>query len=131
MKAGIEPALKLFPNPLTDSDIKDILVVAIMYKYDSWVKEKKELLLNHEQIHFNITELYTRKIRKDLQKYLDDNKSHELDSIAKIYHCLEDEFWETQFLYDKETNHSKNTVEQKKWDRKIDRLLQVYKDRKS
>ncbi len=128
--ATLSPSIKFYPNELFLENISKIRIIAITDKNESWVDDKSYEVLNHEQTHFNITELYARKIRKTLKDYFDKNNSYELDSIAEIYHSLEDNFWETQFEYDREIRKDWNNgkLYQKKWDKKIDSLLQVYKD---
>lgn len=45
-------------------------LVAVFNKSKSWIKNNKsQNLLVHEQVHFDIFEVYTRKIRKELSKY--------------------------------------------------------------
>ena len=45
-------------------------VIAVFYKQDSWTKEslQSELGLKHEQVHFDITEIAARRLRKRLRE---------------------------------------------------------------
>jgi predicted secreted Zn-dependent protease len=70
-------------------------------------------LLAHEQLHFDITELYARKLRKALQTYEPDEKmKKELDAI---YSKVEKQRRQMQTQFDKETNHSINKEAEFKW----------------
>lgn len=91
----------------------------------SWVKRRykgdKELL-KHEQLHFDITELYTRKFRGELSEMtFTDNVKAE---IKAIYKRITKEKVSFQEKYDLETDHSKNEAAQKMWQLKIESELQ-------
>lgn len=92
--------------------------------YNTFIKSKSwksqcfnEKLLQHEQIHFNIFEYYTRLIRYYLSK-LDENKKMEIKVIYDL--CL-GMCENTQRLYDLETNYGENGKIQKKWGKEIKR----------
>lgn len=91
----------------------------------SWVKRwysNDRGLLEHEQLHFDITELYARKFRKRLsEKVFTENVKSE---IKKIYKDITDEKVKIQELYDVETDHSKKHQVQLSWQQKIDSELQ-------
>lgn len=91
----------------------------------SWVKKwylNDNVLLKHEQLHFDITELYARKFRQRLSvKNFTENVKSE---IKYIYKEISDEKVKAQKLYDVETDHSKNKIAQKKWQLKIESELQ-------
>ena len=80
-------------------------------------------LLKHEQGHFDITEIYARKLRQSLQikKY----KNYKLigKDVDKIYDRNNLEWRQFQNSYDKETDHSKNKNKQLEWNEKIQNLL--------
>lgn len=86
-------------------------VIPYFRKDKSWVllSEKSSLdLLGHEQLHFDIVELFARKMRRELE-ISDEN------DLEKIYHCnilISDEF---QDRYDSETNHGITDSEQNCW----------------
>lgn len=85
------------------------------YPNRSWVKEIEEVeyLLAHEQLHFNITELHARKLRKALENYeAGDKMKKELDAI---YSEIEQQHSQMQQQFDKETNHSINKEAELKW----------------
>lgn len=96
----------------------------IMSVKRSWVlKEAKNdsALLRHEQIHFDITELYARKIRKLLAEYI--NPCGKEKEIKAAINVLKQEQINENNLYDIESVHSTNKIMQKKWDEKIKKEL--------
>lgn len=105
-------------------------VKACLYPSSSWVFEHKKdsALLAHEQLHYDITELHARKLRKLIAEYkLGRNIRKDL---KVIYQGVEDARNIMQNNYDKETIHSKDTAQQRLWNLKIDTLLFVYKAHK-
>lgn len=91
----------------------------------SWVKRRYKgdnELLKHEQLHFDITELYTRKFREELSKMtFTDNVKAE---IKAVYKRITNEKVSFQEKYDLETDHSKNGAAQKRWQLNIHSELQ-------
>lgn len=86
----------------------------------SWVKRSSAsaYLLEHEQAHFDITEIHARKLRKRLSELSNPCRmgSRGIQSIAdKVYK----ESAAMQNLYDEETYHSKNRKKQAEWLKKI------------
>lgn len=126
--AAIAVSIQIYPKEVNCWDIDYIEVVAQMNKAKSWTKSKMDIVLNHEQIHFNITELYARKIRKSIAKFIEESEECDLQGIADIYYRLEEEHQKMQFLYDEETKHSVNYEKQWEWDKKIACQLEEYKD---
>jgi len=92
-------------------------------KDDSWVKKDKasDALLAHEQVHFDISEVFARKLHKAFTKYKY-KKTFQQD-IEAIFQKTVQEMEDFQKQYDDETDHSKNKPEQMKWEKKIEDLL--------
>lgn len=85
----------------------------------SWAKETdSDELLAHEQLHFDITELHTRKLRKKLSE-LTDPCGKNLKELNKLYQSSFNECAKTQEQYDKESEHSINVAKQKEWEQRI------------
>lgn len=103
---------------------KEFFVYSIFWKYDSHVIMKTEELLRHEQIHFDIVELFARKLRKEYKN----NEESLVEKYELIYTYITEELDNYQSLYDFETNHSKNIVKQKEWEEKIKKELIEYED---
>ncbi len=88
----------------------------------SWGRVKNEYILSHEQGHFDIAELYTRKLNKSLKAYRYQPGSFNKD-INTIYRNTMKELKDTQDQYDEQTDHSRNVTQQKNWLAKIDNSL--------
>lgn len=132
---GIPPENSNGHSAVTESSVKvnyrlwndsmECNVFACFFVNKSWVLDSSRLeLLNHEQRHFDLSEIQARKLReylskwkkgRDFQTYL----SFGRDSINQFCHHIQDQ-------YDIETNHSLNRNAQNQWDKKIDSLLSVY-----
>ena len=90
-------------------------------KHESWVKEESDHLLTHEQGHFNIAEIYVRKLRMEINA-LEYSQSLQ-DEIDVIYERIFNELDQMQQKYDRETNLSRNKNAQKSWDVWMERQL--------
>ena len=91
-------------------------------KTKSWGRVKNDYILAHEQKHFDISELYARKLYKALREYKFKVKTVDNDLNA-IYQKVIQEHFTTQGDYDRQTDHSLRQEEQKKWDEKIEQEL--------
>nr|WP_299066771.1 DUF922 domain-containing protein [uncultured Allomuricauda sp.] len=101
----------------------DFEVNAYFYPNESWYKPKicDDIILSHEQLHFDIAELFARKMRAKLKRTsFSDNVKAE---IRKIYMETLKELKDFQELYDWETNFSRNTEKQLEWNKKIAEAL--------
>lgn len=85
----------------------------------SWGRVKNEYILAHEQGHFDIAELYTRKLNKALKGYSYQSDSFNKD-INTIYRNTMKELQMMQDQYDEQTNHSRNVIQQRNW------LVQIF-----
>lgn len=92
-----------------------------MIENKSWVKMNRQtyILLKHERYHFNLAEVIARKMRREISHVKEPN----ISVIQNIYNKWMLEFDKLQSEYDKETNHSKNDIEQIIWQDKIDQEL--------
>lgn len=101
-------------------------VDALFNRKKSWTRDQSESLLAHEQLHFDIAELYARKIRKKI-KQLNDRG---VDDI-KIYNVAIQELLyesnETDERYDIETLHGALSKKQAAWTEKIRKDLMSLK----
>lgn len=85
------------------------------YPENSWVNPDRATpyILGHEQLHFDITELFARKFRKDISELKVSNSVK--DQLQILYQNNQEELGVMQRQYDLETNHSKNPEIQNKW----------------
>ncbi len=91
-------------------------------KAKSWGLLKTQYILAHEQGHFDITEIYARKLHKELLNYKFNRRTFRQD-VNVIYDRIVKEKENLQFAYDGLTDHSRNKTVQKEWLEKIQELL--------
>ena len=105
----------------------DYEIQANLHRDSSWSKytSGKYEVLKHEQLHYDITELFARKLRKAFSEYKV-TKNVKRD-IERIYKKIESERNQMQIRYDKETNHSLITSKQKEWEVFVFEQLLSYK----
>ncbi len=77
-------------------------------------------LLAHEQGHFDISEIYSRMLRKKATELIKQNLY--IDSINH-YITMSTEFNDIHGKYDLETDHGTITTENVRWKLKIDKML--------
>ncbi len=93
----------------------------------SWVAagSKNERLLKHEQLHFDISELHARKLRKKLSELdvaqLGKNPKEKLNAI---YEVIDRERNVMQLRFDKESNHSINIEGEERWQKFVKQELE-------
>jgi hypothetical protein len=131
------------PNPDSDAAASTTTLLLINYsinnngltykiqskfsKTRSWGLHKTVYILSHEQGHFDIAEIFARKLHKKMSEYKFDRRNYQ-KSLDKIYQDVVDEKTKMQNQYDRETNHSINREEQARWLKKIAELLEEYED---
>ncbi|MGB3007834.1 MAG: DUF922 domain-containing protein [Chitinophagaceae bacterium] len=134
---------KATPNPDSDAAATTTTYLKIEYnirsnnfsfkiqskfsKSRSWGLHKSAYILSHEQGHFDIAEIFARKLNKEMSNYQFNNKTFQKE-LKEIYNNVIDEKTEMQNDYDRETNHSINKEKQEKWNRKIVMLLEELKE---
>jgi hypothetical protein len=91
-------------------------------KVKSWGLMKTDYILAHEQGHFDITEVYARKLHEALQNYQFNKRTFKRD-ISEIYQSIVKQKEECQRMYDGESDHSRNRKIQYAWMEKIQKLL--------
>ena len=115
---------KYSANLIHHEVILDFEVNAFFYPNESWYKPKfcDDNILAHEQLHFNITELFARKMRIKLREtsFSDNVKSE----IKDIYKEILKELTDLQERYDWETDFSKNRAAQSRWNERISEAFQ-------
>jgi hypothetical protein len=100
-------------------------IQAVFDKKLSWVKkkDKNDLILSHEQGHFDIAEIFARRLKIEILN-ADLNEKNFQKQLSSLINKNTTELGKQQKLYDKETNHHINKIEQKKWDDWIKEELQ-------
>ncbi len=125
------------PSAVTDTGFRvqlecresvlDIHVEAEFYGSSSWVKagRRSAELLRHEQGHFDITELYARKMRKAIREAkigCEDERRAEAEG-KKIFEGIDREWGNEEKRYDVETRDGTDLVRQKEVSGRIGREL--------
>lgn len=91
-------------------------------KFDKEVSWKADVLtdelLAHEQLHFDICELYARKARLRIQAFKNGCALSQEEVKAILKKNMAD--WEAyEELYDEESDHNRNREEQVRWENKV------------
>lgn len=106
-------------------------ITCYFIKANSWVKNGKEsdYLLNHEQRHFDLSEVSAREFRMKLKKanFTGENFNEEINKITRY---INERYDKLQELYDSESDHSRNEGKQKEWDSRIDKMLKNFDEYK-
>ncbi len=126
------------PERNTDAVASTSTSLGIAYKYDkgswsysitcnfskhkSWGLLKTDYILAHEQGHFDITEIYARKLHKALTEYKFNARTFKKD-ISNIYQGIVKEKEAMQEEYDGETDHSRRKRIQMEWLDRIQEML--------
>ena len=94
-------------------------VKADFYPEKSWYSKHRatDNILNHERLHFDITELFARKFRQRIE-----NTTFNMsisNQMGRLHDVINTELESMQNKYDAETNHSQNIEKQKEWQTRI------------
>jgi len=105
--------------------------VRVLYvKEKSWTTNiGSNALLSHEKLHFDLAELYGRKLRKQIESLGRQGEKRIKTYQANIQRLLDD-FKLKSYAYDEETNHGRISDAQKEWERFVSaelRRLNKYK----
>jgi len=95
--------------------------IARMDLEKSFYTSQSNKLLEHENYHFKITELVTRR----LNKVLDKHHFAQPTKTEEIINRYIDTLYFMQKAYDRETNHNLNRDKQEEWKFKIDNELKT------
>lgn len=104
---------------------------AHFYPEQSWYKVEvaDNHILGHEQLHFDITELYARKFRYRISQLRISNGVKK--QLKKIHNDIKSELSSLQTKYDNETDYSRNYEAQAKWQKIIKAELKTFSKFKS
>jgi hypothetical protein len=105
-----------------------VIIQSFFHPSRSYVFNEKlvdKALLRHELYHFHVTELFARKIRKELKELKTRPTNSEVLEIINRFQDAKDDM---QRNYDNDSYHSYVLKEQKKWEKKIDSLLILHEN---
>jgi hypothetical protein len=118
----------IFKNMEENGNAAKLSVEAVFFCNRSWKKMSwvNDEVLAHEQKHFDIVELFARKLRKAIQsrKY---SSYENLKAVSdSLYDVNDKEMDIFQDKYDDETDASMNGDKQREWNKKIDTEIAKY-----
>ncbi len=97
-------------------------IVCRFDKTKSWGLVKNEWILKHEQGHFDIAEIFARKLNQDVSEYKFNRKSFQKD-LDDIYKKVVAEKEAYQNEYDTGSDYSRHRRYQNDWLKKIEKDL--------
>lgn len=102
----------------------DFKIDTFFYPTKSWYQSElvDDVILSHEQLHFDISELYARKMEARLAKETFTH-SNVKSKVRSIYKEILKEVDDFQNQYDDETNFSRDREQQEIWNEKIANAL--------
>lgn len=108
-----------------DGDLPKISIGTFFIKNKSWTVTNSIATLGHEQIHFDIYELYSRKIRNKLEE-LNQKNELKIEIYQKYYNELINEAIKLNEVYDNEVYF--NIDKQQEWIERIAKELERLKE---
>lgn len=97
----------------------EFTVNTYFYPLKSWYQPEEcdAVILSHEQLHFDISELFARKFRKVLRE---NRFSRNVKAeVGALFRQVNRELADFQDVYDRETSFSRNREQQQIWNAKI------------
>lgn len=107
-------------NSVSGSNPVEVFVYNSFSRVDSWVRPgvNDMVVLQHEQGHFDLCELYTRRFRERLSKIKVTGKTMKT-VLPGMYNKLQQEYIERQQDYERDTRHGIDDIQQRRWQRII------------
>jgi hypothetical protein len=125
--AGTAVNIKAKPYFIKNQIMYD--VDAFFNRRQSWKRERSDALLRHEQLHFDIAELYARMIRKKVVE-LQERGINDIKVYNAAIKTLLEESNEADQRYDLETLHGALSKKQAYWELRVKEQLAGMKDYK-
>ena len=106
-----------------------INVSVFFYCHESWQNNNYHIedVLTHEDLHFDICEVFGRKFYKGVVELREEGNATRR-AIWYLYDRLQEEYDEYQDIYDDDTGNSTNGGEQRRWERNIKQMLDDLSD---
>lgn len=113
-------------NGVSPAGKPDVTVYNTFYVKKSWVRSdaRIESILFHEQGHFDLCELFTRKLKARIET-LPANVPDVKEALLAIFSEVNNEYEMSQQAYEDETIHGTNFAAQSRWMEKIGRELSL------
>ncbi|MEO3405420.1 hypothetical protein AAFN85_16035 [Mucilaginibacter sp. CAU 1740] len=120
---GVKFRYRYFVSANDSTYTAKFIVYSFFTPERSWSMVERQCppLLNHEQVHFDISEYFARVLRTALEtaQYTKNIK----DEIMSIFKKYDSEREKMGLLYDEQTNHGTKVDVQKKWDLFVGKIL--------
>lgn len=108
-------------------NLDELTVKAVFYKELSWSVDKNSIpLLYHENLRFDIAEIYARKIRRRFTQ-LKAQKEQRFEMYQREYSKLWKECLEFQKEFERDSQYGRNNLKDQEWNEKIQNELLVLK----
>jgi hypothetical protein len=113
--------------PQIVGDTASVTIIAYFDRNKSWIRKKKvtPLLLQHEKGHFDMTEIFARKLKKRILA-LKTNKRTFIKDVEKVYSKTWEDLQKQNEAYDKATDFSNIEFAQRTWQNYIKENLVLY-----
>jgi hypothetical protein len=121
------------PEEINVYNFKDLEFKAIFQKYFSAIKNREDIphTLLHEQIHFDIAEIYVRKIKLEHKKavtqfykvYTLAEKDKIIDGFLDYFDEMVEENMKTQMHFDRSVIGGNDREREERWRKKLDKAL--------
>jgi hypothetical protein len=102
--------------------VQTIEIDVYMLPDQSWVRNPSDYALNHEQRHFDVVRIVADRLVYQLRNLTLDPDWYEA-TINDAYLNAYREMNRLQEIYDKQTRHGMDTVEQERWNHMLDQAL--------
>lgn len=122
-----------YTNSVAAHERPQITVYNSFYIHDSWVRHEAadDRVLQHEQGHFDLCEIYTRKLRQEIAN-AHITGANMKSELARIYARVTNDYEARQQAYEAETSHGTVAAAQQRWSMQISAELgsmQLYASR--
>lgn len=118
----------LLNSPTKKFTSRQVKIESFFIPSKSWahLEHKTDLILMHEQSHFDIAELFARRFRKTIS-----DKTLDAKSLQKIYTAIYGDYKNYQQDYETVTNHGRIKEKQLEYSSKIDAEIEQLSDFKT
>jgi len=116
--AGLTEAVIYF-YPKENSGTMKFVVEAIFVKSKSFLRGDSKYVMQHEQLHFDITEVNARRLRKRIMEKDFTKVKNISEVIQSFFNKTNAEWNHEQMMYDKDTEHGMNPAKQDIWNAKV------------
>ena len=118
----------LLNSPTKKFTSREVKVESFFVPARSWAHNdhKTDLVLMHEQSHFDIAELFARRFRKVIS-----DKTLDVKSLQKYYERIYDDYKDYQKDYETVTNHGRIRDKQYEYTQKINSEIEKLSDFKT